>query len=184
MDVRLKETPIHGCYEIFFDSFSDLRGKFVKTYIQDLFIKRNLRTDWCEEYYSVSKRSVIRGMHFQVPPDDHAKLVHCIAGRAHDVILDIRIGSPTYGYSHSLMLDSETANCIYIPSGLAHGFMALTDECVMHYKVTSAHAAHSDRGILWSSFCHQWPEGEVIVSDRDGRHPPLVDFNSPFIFGN
>src|SRR5450759_875195 len=95
--VELTETTLPGCYLVKCDVMEDERGRFVKTFHDAAFMELGLRTDWREEYYSVSACGVLRGMHFQVPPTDHAKLVHCVAGEALDVIVDLRIGSPTYG---------------------------------------------------------------------------------------
>jgi dTDP-4-dehydrorhamnose 3,5-epimerase len=180
--VRLEELSIPGCFQLFHDRFADRRGSFIKLFNQDVFAGLGLRTDWREEYFSLSARGVIRGMHFQVPPHEHAKLVHCLSGQAFDVVLDLRRGSPTFGKSQAVLLDADKGNGIYIPAGIAHGFLALTDDCLMHYKVTSVHAAAADKGILWSSFGQEWPEAAPVLSERDSAHPPLAAFASPFVF--
>ncbi len=180
--MRMNQLELLGCFEIFHDKFHDARGDFVKTFHADIFNAHNLMTDWREEYYSISKKSVIRGMHFQMPPSDHAKLVHCISGEAIDVIVDLRKGSPSFGKYITLRLGGDRNNSVYIPTGFAHGFVSCTDECVMHYKVTSVYSAEHDRGILWSSLGYDWPVDSPIVSVRDMQHPPLSEFDSPFIF--
>lgn len=178
--MRLIETPIAGCYEIVQDSFSDARGKFVKTFHEDAFRTLGLKTDWREEYFSVSAKGVLRGMHFQLPPHEHAKLVTCLQGLAHDVVLDLRHGSPSFGCSHSWELSQDSARAIYIPAGVAHGFLSLSEGCLMYYKVTSIHAASADAGVHWDSFGHSWPVDHPILSDRDTRHPEFTFFVSPF----
>lgn len=180
MDIQ--ETLIPGCFEVVCDHAVDARGRFVKLFHEDAFRAAGLRTDWREEYYSTSARGVLRGMHFQAPPHDHAKLVSCLRGSAHDVVVDLRHGSPAYGRCHSLRMDESRAVALYIPAGVAHGFLALEDHCLMHYKVTSMHAAAADFGIRWDSLGHAWPLQAPLLSERDGRHPALADFDSPFRF--
>lgn len=177
-------NPIHGVYEIQSALFSDARGVFVKTFHDQLFEELGLRRDWKEEYYSVSAKNVIRGMHFQTPPHEHAKLVHCLAGEALDVLVDLRVGSPSFGKVTSLTLSPEKSRSLYIPAGIAHGFLALRDNTIMHYKVTSMYSSAHDAGILWSSLGFEWPVDEAIVSERDARHPRVEDFLSPFTFSN
>lgn len=178
--MELIETGIEGCHEIVYKSFHDQRGSFTKTFHQPAFEALGLRTDWREEYYSVSERNVLRGMHFQTPPCDHAKMVYCLQGEVLDVVVDLRLGSPTYGRCASLVLSRQKGNGIYIPSGMAHGFLSLSERSVMHYKVTSVHSAEHDAGILWNSFGFEWPVDTPILSSRDEQHPRLADFDSSF----
>ena len=177
------ETGLPGCCEIQCRVLKDGRGTFTKTFHHDEFQQFGLRTDWKEEYYSRSSRNVIRGMHFQTPPAEHAKLVYCLAGEILDVVLDLRKGSPTFGEYREFKLSPEAGNSIYIPMGCAHGFLSLTDDSVVHYKVTSMYAPANDHGLLWSSFGFGWPTDHPIVSDRDMAHPRLDDYDSPFFYG-
>lgn len=178
--MELHQTALLGCYEIQPRVFCDKRGIFVKTYHDATFIEMGLRTDWREEYYSISKRGVIRGMHFQLPPMQHAKMVYCLWGAVQDVILDLRIGSPSYGKCVSIELSAEKGNIVYIPEGTAHGFCALTDQVIMQYKVTSVHSPQHDTGILWNSIPVAWQFKEPTVSERDSSFIKLQDFQSPF----
>jgi len=159
---------------------TDPRGTFVKTFAEATFAARGLPTDWREEFHSSSRRGVVRGMHFQTPPADHAKLVFCIAGAVHDVVLDLRRGSPTFGQHRSVELDARHGTGLFIPRGCAHGFVSTSDWSTMYYKVTSAHSPEHDRGIAWDSFGHDWSIANPVLSDRDRTHPPLSDFDSPF----
>src|ERR1700739_3724115 len=95
--MKLLPTAIAGCYQIVPNVFRDERGAFVKVFHEELFREHGLRTDFAEEYYSVSRERVLRGLHFQTPPHDHAKLVYCLQGSVLDVALDLRLGSPDYG---------------------------------------------------------------------------------------
>jgi dTDP-4-dehydrorhamnose 3,5-epimerase len=180
--VQLAETGIPGCYLVKPRVLGDVRGTFVKTFHEPEFQKLGLRSDWREEYHSFSRRDVIRGMHFQLPPADHAKLVYCIAGTVLDVILDLRQGSPTYGQHRSIELDAAEGTGIYVPTGCAHGFLSMSDTSIMYYKVTSVHSPEHDAGIAWDSFGFAWPVGDPVMSERDRRHPALADFVSPFSF--
>ena len=178
--MHLRETPIPGCYEIVHDCFADARGSFVKTFHQKAFLDLGLRTDWQEEYYSVSAKGVLRGMHFQSPPHAHAKLVSCLQGQAHAVVLDLRRSSPGFGRTHILQMSHDSPVALYIPAGVAHGFLSLTENCLMHYKVTSVHVPAADAGVRWDSFGHIWPINNPILSLRDTQHPNFDDFSSPF----
>lgn len=181
------ELPLPGCYLIRSRRIEDERGNFQKLFHEPTFASRGLETSFAESYVSSSHRGVIRGMHFQLPPADHAKLVCCIAGRVRDGLVDLRRGSPTYQQSYSLMLSEEQAELIYIPRGVAHGFAALEDHSVMWYLVGSAHDPQADSGVRWDSVGIDWWAGEalpenVIVSQRDRSFVPLTEFDSPFAF--
>jgi dTDP-4-dehydrorhamnose 3,5-epimerase len=177
---ELHETPIAGCFEIDCEISTDNRGRFVKTFQSGVFREQGLREDWKEEYYSISACNVIRGMHFQTPPMQHAKLVYCLSGAVLDVVLDLRKASPTYGWAVGFELNARKANMIYLPEGLAHGFVSLSDDSIMQYKVTSVYSPANDRGILWNSFGFEWPVARPVVSQRDLQHPALASFETPF----
>jgi len=174
-------TSIPGCYEIYPQVINDHRGKFVKTFHGESFKKNKLTTDFVEEYFSVSKKSVLRGMHFQLPPHAHIKLVYCIEGEVLDVLVDLRLGSPAYGNPIKFHLSSVKYNALYIPIGVAHGFYSLSDNTTMVYKTSTAHAADYEAGILWKSF-DIWPDANPILSVRDNNHPLFADFVSPFCY--
>ena len=139
-----------------------------------------LRTDWAEEYYSVSVKGVLRGFHFQLPPHDHDKLVYCPSGQVLDVVLDLRTGSPSFGKHCIFDLNGDMANVLYIPKGCAHGFFTRSDQALMMYKVTSVYAPDADAGILWSSAGVTWPDVTPQISARDASFPALSQFCSPF----
>jgi dTDP-4-dehydrorhamnose 3,5-epimerase len=178
--MNLIPTQIEGCFVVqpFFSR--DERGTFVKTFNTERFIELGLPIDWREEYYSSSRKGVIRGMHFQTPPYDHEKLVYCMQGRLMDVVIDVRSNSPTYGRHIAIELDSAHGHGLIIPKGMAHGFLALTDDVLMAYKVTTVYAPSNDAGIRWDSFGFDWGIEQPIVSVRDSTHPAFTDFISPF----
>jgi dTDP-4-dehydrorhamnose 3,5-epimerase len=177
---KFKKTNIHDCYEIYPNVFKDNRGKFVKIFNDTCFKKKKLNLTFVETYYSISKPNVIRGLHFQSPPHDHAKLIYCIKGQITDVILDLRLGSPTYGKYFSIKLEEKKANMLYIGKGLAHGFATHNKTSILVYNLTSEHVPTHDKGILWNSIGIKWPNLKPIISKRDKSFPKLKDFISPF----
>jgi dTDP-4-dehydrorhamnose 3,5-epimerase len=158
----------------------DHRGFFVKTFHDLTFARQGVQFTLKEEFYSVSTRDVLRGMHFQIPPHDHAKMVTCFRGRVLDVLLDLRRSHPTYGKTWSTELSEDNHAVLYIPSGVAHGFLVLSEEALVHYKTSSVHQPASDKGIRWDSFGHAWPVKDPILSERDKKFPGLAEFQSPF----
>lgn len=173
-------TSIPGCVEIRPHVHEDDRGRFVKVWHRHVFADAGLNTEYAEEYYSASRQGVIRGLHFQSPPMDHVKLVYCVAGRAQDAVLDLRLGSPTYGCHALIELSAQTGNMVYIPEGLAHGFCALSETATLVYKVSSVHSPEHDCGVLWNSAGIPWSVTDPILSERDRAHPPFGAFLSPF----
>lgn len=177
-------TPLKGAFLVQSPLFRDQRGKFVKTFHREIFRSFGVAPVFEEEFYSVSAKNVVRGMHFQIPPRDHAKYVCCLVGAVRDVILDLRFDSPTYGKHFVAELSAENRLALYIPSGFAHGFLSLTDGALMLYKTTSCHAPAFDSGVRWDSFGCEWGVNEPIVSVRDAAFPGLQTFASPFRGGD
>jgi dTDP-4-dehydrorhamnose 3,5-epimerase/CDP-3, 6-dideoxy-D-glycero-D-glycero-4-hexulose-5-epimerase len=171
--VRLLEPFVHR----------DPRGEFVKTFREDQLADVGIQMTIREEFFSTSAKNVLRGMHFQLPPHAHQKLVYCSRGRILDVILDLRRKSDTYGRAAGVELSEENRLMLHIPVGFAHGFLSLTDGACVIYKTDSVHAPSHDAGIFWNSFGFQWPlerDTAPVLSDRDARHPAFGQFASPF----
>ena len=160
-------------------TLADARGSFVKTFARSVFDAAGVAFDFREEFYSISHRNVVRGMHFQAPPHDHAKLVYCASGAVLDVLVDLRRG-PGQGRVESTVLRGDEPRALLVPSGVAHGFMALEEGSLMVYKTTSEYAASHDAGIRWDSIGFDWGVESPIVSERDSAHPALDQFASPF----
>ena len=170
------------CDVIEFQSFYsyDTRGTFVKTYNYDKFNAMDLEFIPAETYYSVSKKNVIRGMHFQTPPYDHDKLIHVIKGEVIDVLLDLRVNSPTYKMVSDINLKASDHMAVYIPKGFAHGFKCMTDNTIMLYQCSNGYQPEADKGIRYDSIPYDWNITEPIISERDLSFPKLDDFDSPF----
>lgn len=176
----LGKSKIDGCFELQTKVFNDIRGKFVKTFHEQEFSSRGLETKFAEEYYSISSKNVIRGLHFQLPPMDHVKLVYCVEGEVLDAVVDLRVGSPTYGQYELFELSATKANSIYIPKGMAHGFCVKSEQAILVYKVSTIYSPECDSGILYSSIDISWPTDAPILSERDDSFPTLKEFESPF----
>jgi dTDP-4-dehydrorhamnose 3,5-epimerase len=171
---------LDGCVRVIPRVVEDDRGMFAKTFQASVFTALGLGSDWRETYYSRSRRGVIRGMHFQLPPADHDKVVVCVRGRVLDVAVDLRRDSPTFGQHACVELDDQSWHMLYLPPGFAHGFASLTDDSVMAYSVGSEYDPARDTGIRWDSAGIAWPFTEPIVSARDAALPALAEFASPF----
>jgi dTDP-4-dehydrorhamnose 3,5-epimerase len=115
----------------------------------------------------------LRGLHYQLSPSAEVKLVRCVRGALHDVILDLRPGSSTFGKSFGTSLTAENRRMIYVPEGFAHGFITLEDDTEVVYFVTAEYNANRERGVRWDdpAFDIPWPFEPVVISDKDGSHP-------------
>lgn len=175
-------TSIPGCWELHPKVHEDERGRFVKVFHAPTFRERGLETSFGEEYYSVSKKRVLRGLHFHAPPQDHAKLVYCAAGAVLDAVLDLRQGSPTFGRHALFELDARRPRALYIPRGLAHGFYARADDALMVYQTTTPYSPQHDAGVRWDSAGIPWPDRSPLVSPRDLEFPTLAEFKTSFSY--
>jgi dTDP-4-dehydrorhamnose 3,5-epimerase/CDP-3, 6-dideoxy-D-glycero-D-glycero-4-hexulose-5-epimerase len=169
------DQPLPGVHLLKPKVFEDERGDFVKTYHEGLFEKLGITFKPVEEFFSTSRKNVLRGMHFQIPPHDHDKLVYCIRGRVLDVLLDLRSTSPTYKMFTSAELSRENHHQFFIPRGVAHGFLALEDDSVMVYKTSTVHAPTHDSGVFWDSFGYDWNCFSPVISDRDRKFQELSE---------
>lgn len=180
--MKLVDEPLPGVKVLQPFVFEDSRGEFVKSYHEEQFSALGIALRIKEEFFSTSAARVIRGMHFQLPPHAHQKLVYCITGRVLDVILDLRKNSPSFGQSCAIELSRNNRRLVHIPVGFAHGFVSLEDDSCLVYKTDAVHAPAHDAGIHWKSFGFPWPPGirEELISGRDRQFPDLADFDNPF----
>lgn len=173
---------IPGCFEIVPALLRDGRGTFAKTFHEPLFAENGLSFRHAEEYFTFSSHGVLRGLHFQVPPAGYAKTVCCVSGEVLDAIVDLRVGSPTYGQHETFTLSSDTMKLLYLPPGIAHGFFVTGENALMHYIVSETWSPEHDTGIRWDSAGIPWPSSTPVISERDGKFAALADFDSPFRF--
>jgi dTDP-4-dehydrorhamnose 3,5-epimerase len=181
--MKLIDTPLPSVKILKPFVFEDSRGNFVKPFHEEQLAIHNIKFELREEFFSTSAKGVVRGMHFQIPPHAHQKLVYCITGKVLDVLLDLRRHSETYGQTAAFELSSSNRHVVHIPVGFAHGFIALEENSCLVYKTDAVHAPEFDRGIHWDSFGFNWPKLTGMhpeISARDLSHPSLQDFESPF----
>jgi dTDP-4-dehydrorhamnose 3,5-epimerase/CDP-3, 6-dideoxy-D-glycero-D-glycero-4-hexulose-5-epimerase len=178
--MTFEKTKLEGVFIINNFNAIDDRGSFVKTFNKNLFNENNIAFKIRESYYSSSKKDVIRGMHFQLPPHDHEKLVYVAIGEIIDVVIDLRKNSLTYKEHISAKLSAENKKSIFIPKGLAHGFKSLINDTITVYNVATEYSNTSDAGISYDSFGFDWEVAVPIVSARDNSLEILNNFNSPF----
>lgn len=161
-----------GCYSAHISRLTDNRGDFRKVYHEDTIQKILPGFVPKEMYITKSSKNVLRGMHLQIPPADHAKIVICLSGRVTDVLLDLRSGTH-YGDLAFDELTPDGTNCMIIPKGIAHGFYAHEDNSTLLYLVETMHSPLNDVGVKWDTIGFEWPAREPIVSDRDQAHQSL-----------
>jgi dTDP-4-dehydrorhamnose 3,5-epimerase len=181
--VRREPTAIAGCGVVGLPHHADARGEFVKVFQASIASAAGDDPGIAELFWSRSHRGVIRGLHFQVPPHAHTKLVTIIAGRALDAVVDLRVGAPTYGTWITVELDAASPVGVVVPVGCAHGFQALADDTVMLYATSTEHHPDSDRGVRWDSAGIPWSIADAVTSERDAAFPTLAEFVSPFADG-
>jgi dTDP-4-dehydrorhamnose 3,5-epimerase/CDP-3, 6-dideoxy-D-glycero-D-glycero-4-hexulose-5-epimerase len=178
--INSTKTSIDGLLILSNPLFIDNRGSFKKVFTETEFKTLSLENNFSELYYSISNKNVIRGMHFQIPPYDHIKMVYVIQGRILDVCLDLRKKSLTYGqyFSYELLGDSE--DYVYIPKGIAHGFLSLEDNTIVHYAQTACYSKEHDCGVRYDSFGFDWGIQSPVLSTRDRTFPSLNNFKPIF----
>ena len=164
--------------------FGDERGFFLETFRTDWFKKECADVDFVQDNHSKSIKGVLRGLHYQIEPMAQGKLVRCIKGKIFDVAVDIRIGSPTFGKWIGVELSEENKLMLWIPKGFAHGFLTLSEEAEVVYKVSgSEYSPEHDRCIKWNDpdIGIKWPlDGEPILSEKDKNAPLLKDAEMNF----
>ena len=181
------KTAIDGVLIIEPKIWGDDRGYFFESYsARDFAAKTGLDIKFVQDNESKSHYGVLRGLHFQNPPYTQSKLVRVINGCVLDVAVDIRKGSPTYGKYVSCELTAENHRQFFVPKGMAHGFVVLSEEAVFQYKCDEFYHPEAEGAIAWDDkgLGIQWPipEADVVLSEKDKHHPLLKDFDSPFTY--
>lgn len=174
--VRFHATPLAGAVVIELDRHPDERGFFARSYCDDEFAAQGLPTSWPQCNLSRNDRALtLRGMHFNAPPDEEAKIVRCVAGAVWDAIVDLRAGSPTFLGWFGVELSAEAANAVFVPPGFAHGFVTLRDGCDIFYHMGRKYRPDAARGLRWNDprIGIAWPVTPQLMSDRDRDYPDL-----------
>jgi len=183
------QTEIPGVIVVKPKVFEDSRGFFMETYKKIEFKKVGIDTDFVQDNHSKSTKGVLRGLHYQKEPFAQGKLVRCVRGSIFDVAVDIRKGSPTFGKWVGYELSETNKLMLWIPKGFAHGFLTLSDEAEVIYKVSGGEYTQShDAGIRWNDpdININWPLDkidEVILSEKDKKLPLLRDADINFSYG-
>lgn len=174
--MQIIQTGIEGLLEIVPEVYSDNRGWFFEFYKGDSFQKQGISYQFPQENISFSKKGVIRGLHFQLPPWQQAKLVSVLSGKVLDVVVDLRKNSATFGETFSCVLDASRHNMLMVPEGFAHGFAALEDT-VFLYKSSNFYNRDSERGIIWNDpdLKIEWPFANPILSEKDQKLATLQE---------
>ena len=183
--MKFIETKIEDLIIIEPKVFGDKRGYFLESYNQDKFKEIIGEVLFVQDNESKSSKGVLRGLHFQKPPFDQAKLVRCIEGKVLDIAVDLRNESKTYGQYISVELSSVNKKQLFIPRGFAHGFLVQSETAIFSYKVDNLYAPDYDAGIRWNDPTLDIPwdvdKSEIFVSEKDSKLPLFSDFKSPFI---
>jgi dTDP-4-dehydrorhamnose 3,5-epimerase len=172
--VIFDETPLRGAWLVTPVLSEDERGWFGRVRCEEEFADRGLETRFVQTSLSFNRRrGVLRGMHFQAPPREEAKLVRCVRGAIHDVIVDLRPDSSTFLDHFSAHLSGQNRRALYVPKGFAHGFQALEDETEVLYEISEFYSPELARGFRWndSTFGIQWPVEQPILVARDREYP-------------
>lgn len=174
-------TDIEGLVIIEPKVFGDDRGYFMETFSEQLFREKVAHVEFVQDNESKSRYGVLRGLHFQLPPYEQAKLVRVVKGRAWDVAVDIRKGSATYGQYIGIELSEENKRQVFIPRGFAHGFSVLSDELIFQYKCDNYYHPESEGAIAWDdpTLNIDWklPLTDIILSEKDKLNPSFTNYN-------
>ena len=180
--MEIVKTSIDGLVIIQPKVFEDERGYFMESYKESFFKANFPDIHFIQDNESKSSYGVLRGLHFQKPPHAQAKLVSVIKGAVLDVAVDIRKNSPTYSQFIIKELNEENHLMMYLPEGIAHGFMTLQDDTIFSYKCSNYYNKESEDCLLWNDpiIDIQWPNIEPILSEKDQNAKNFTSFVSPF----
>lgn len=186
-------TKLKDAYIINPKVFRDERGFFVESYNEKVFAEHSIEAKFVQDNHSLSvKKGVLRGLHFQLPPNAQAKLVRVTRGKIFDVIVDLRKNSPTFGKWEGFELSApadakalagkDNFKMLFVPRGFAHAFLTLEVNTEFVYKVDNFYAPELDSGIIWNDpdLAIDWPINDPILSEKDAKLQPLKDFDNPF----
>jgi dTDP-4-dehydrorhamnose 3,5-epimerase len=168
------ETFLKGAFVIDLEKREDDRGFFARTFCQREFAEHGLEVQVAQCNLSFNERKgTLRGMHYQVPPFEEAKLVRCDMGSIYDAIIDLRPGSSTFGQSFGVELTAENRRMLYVPREFAHGFQTMEHNTAVFYQMSQFYSAEHSRGVRWNdqAFGIKWPSDERIINERDQKYP-------------
>ena len=182
--MEIERTEIDGVYQIVPDCFGDVRGWFMETYTKNKLQNiTNIEFVQDNQSYSATK-GVLRGLHCQTNPHSQTKLIRCTRGEIYDVVVDIRQGSPTYKKWIKVLLSAENKKQLFIPKGCLHGFVTLTNDVEVQYKVDDYYNKECDRSVRFddAEFGVDWGVENPIISQKDANAPLFKDSDCKFTF--
>lgn len=184
--MRIVDADIAGVKVLHADKHADRRGFLSETFRASALEAAGMPSSFVLELHtSTVTAGTIRGLHFQVPPRAQAKLIRVVRGAIHDVVVDLRRASPTYGKHVAVELSAQAWNQLFVPVGFAHGFCTLEPSTEVVYRITEYHSPEHERGLVWDDpgLGIRWPAvaDRALVSDRDLQFPRLADL--PAFFG-
>lgn len=184
MPVTIEKTPLDGLLVVKTGVFHDDRGYFSESYSRMMWAEAGFREEFVQDNLSQSRKGTLRGMHYQIAPEAMGKLVRCVHGSVYDVAVDLRRGSPTFGRWHGIELSAENHLSFWVPAGFAHGFVALEDDTLVHYKCTGHHAPAFERALNYA--CPKvgivWPVAPSVITQKDADAPFLDDVDTNFSY--
>jgi dTDP-4-dehydrorhamnose 3,5-epimerase len=184
--MAFQKTDIPGLLVFEPNVFEDSRGYFFEAYNENIFRQEGIDIRWVQDNQSSSEYGVIRGLHYQLPPFAQSKLVRVLKGKILDVVVDIRIGSPTYGKVFTQKLSAKNKKQLFIPPGFAHGFSVLSETAEVLYKCDQFYNKGAEAGIIYKdaelNIDWQVPAEDAIVSEKDIVLPTLAQCNNSFLF--
>ena len=173
-DSKIKDVKIIEP-ELFIDS----RGFFFESYNEEKFYNLvGIKLNFIQDNHSNSKKNVLRGLHYQLPPFCQAKIIKVIEGEIFDVAVDLRKNSPTFGHWISEILSAENKKQLFIPEGFAHGFLTISENAQVIYKSSNIYSPNHERSIRWddNDICINWPnKSQPILSKKDSEAPKLLE---------
>ena len=183
--MEVSQTGIPGLVVVTPKVFGDHRGFFLETYSLAAFAAAGLEYHFVQDNHARSgPRGVLRGLHFQLPPAAQAKLVWVTRGAVFDVVVDLRVGSPTYKKWFGVELSETNFKRLMVPRGFAHGYVTLTEDAEFMYKVDAPYTPEKDAGIAWNDpdIGVSWPVADPVLSAKDAVQPRLAAVGSPFTY--
>ncbi|MEW6722663.1 MAG: dTDP-4-dehydrorhamnose 3,5-epimerase [Candidatus Micrarchaeota archaeon] len=176
-ELEAEDLPVAGAFIIRPKEFYDERGAFNKLYTRELLESKGAGCGFMEEYLSVSKKGVLRGLHYQTGRYAQAKLVRCVRGKILDAFVDMSARSPTFGKSFTVELSAENRLGLYVPRTCAHGFLALEEGAEVLYKSDNDYHPEHEAGLRWDDpkIGIAWPKMSYIISEKDRKWPPFDD---------
>ncbi len=184
MPIKMTPTEFPGVLLIETGCFFDERGFFSETYSKPVWDAAGFTENFLQDNLSLSRRGTVRGMHYQLEPHGMGKLVRVISGAIFDVGIDLRRNSPTFGTWYGRELNDDNKLALWFPAGFAHGFVALADDTLVHYKCNAAHAPQAERAIRYDDpdLAIAWPVKPTIVSKKDAAAPLFKEAEFNFVF--